>query len=133
MRGLIGYGFLAPPNVLIVLCLVGALSSLVWRRIGMILVLVSSFSLYVAATPAFSSYLLRCIESKTPESKNLNIAQAIAVLGVDVRRGHNIISERLGPQSLERLVMAAEAYHRLHLLLRSVGVVYLTRKHLWPN
>lgn len=121
MRGLIGYGFLAPPNVLIVLCLVGALSSLVWRRIGMILVLVSSFSLYVAATPAFSSYLLRCIELKTPESKNLNIAQAIAVLGVDVRRGHNIISERLGPQSLERLVMAAEAYHRLHLPIAVSG------------
>ena len=121
MRSLIGYGFLAPPNVLIVLCLVGALSSLVWRRIGMILVLVSSFSLYVAATPAFSSYLLRCIELKTPESKNLNIAQAIAVLGVDVRRGHNIISERLGPQSLERLVMAAEAYHRLHLPIAVSG------------
>src|SRR3954447_15606753 len=112
MRNLIGYGFLAPPNVLIVLCLAGALLSLVWRRIGIIIVLVSSFSLYVAATPAFSSYLLWYIESKTLEINNINIAQAIVVLGADVHHDRNIISDRLGPQSLERLVMAAEAYHR---------------------
>src|SRR6478609_10575382 len=58
IRNLIGYGFLAPQNVLIVLCLVGALLSLVWQRIGIRLVLISSFSLFVSATPAFSSCLL---------------------------------------------------------------------------
>src|SRR4051812_29965655 len=51
MRNLISYGFLAPPNVLIVLCIAGALLSLVWRRVGIIVVLVSSFSLYASATP----------------------------------------------------------------------------------
>ena len=121
MRNLIGYGFLAPPNILIVLCIAGALLSLVWRRVGTIVVLVSSFSLYVLATPAFSSYLLWYIESKIPESDNLNIAQAIVVLGVDVHCGRSITPEWLGPQSLERLVMAAEAYHRLHLPIAVSG------------
>ena len=121
MRNLISYGFLAPPNVLIVLCITGALLSLVCRRVGIIVVLVSSFSLYVSATPAFSSYLLWYIESKIPESNNMNIAQAIVVLGVDVHGGCNITPERLGPQSLERLVMAAEAYHRLHLPIAVSG------------
>jgi uncharacterized SAM-binding protein YcdF (DUF218 family) len=121
MRNLISYGFLAPPNVLIVLCIAGALLSLVWRRVGIIVVLVSSFSLYVLATPAFSSYLLWYIESKIPESNNMNIAQAIVVLGVDVHDGRNITPERLGPQSLERLVTAAEAYHRLHLPIAVSG------------
>src|SRR5690242_16495244 len=121
MRNLIGYGFLAPPNILIVLCIVGALLSLVWRRVGIIVVLVSSFSLYISATPAFSSYLLWYIESKIPESNNLSIAQAIVVLGVDVHQGRSITPERLGPQSLERLVMAAEAYYRLHLPIAVSG------------
>src|SRR4051812_4569638 len=79
MRILISYGFLAPPNILIILCFTGALLSLVWRRAGIIVALISSFSLYVAATPAFSSYLLWYLESKIPESKNLSIAQAIVV------------------------------------------------------
>jgi uncharacterized SAM-binding protein YcdF (DUF218 family) len=121
MRNLIGYGFLAPPNILIVLCTVGALLSLVWRRVGILVVLVSSFSLYILATPAFSSYLLWYIESKIPEGNNLNIAQVIVVLGVDIRRGRSITPERLGPQSLERLVMAAEAYRRLHLPIAVSG------------
>src|SRR4051794_31472941 len=115
MRILISYGFLAPPNILIILCFTGALLSLVWRRAGIIVALIASFSLYVAATPAFSSYLLWYLESKIPESKNLSIAQAIVVLGVDVYHGREIVSDRLGPQSLERLVMATEAYHQLHL------------------
>ena len=85
------------------------------------MVLVSSFSLYISATPAFSSYLLWYIESKIPESNNLSIAQAIVVLGVDVHQGRSITPERLGPQSLERLVMAAEAYYRLHLPIAVSG------------
>ena len=115
MRILISYGFLAPPNILIILCFAGALLLLVWRRTGIAVVLVCSFSLYVAATPAFSSYLLWYFKSKIPESNDINIAQAIVVLGVDVRDGRGIVSDRLGTQSLERLFMAAEAYHRLHL------------------
>jgi uncharacterized SAM-binding protein YcdF (DUF218 family) len=115
MYSLISYGFLAPPNILIVLCFAGALLSLVCRRAGIIVALAASFSLYVAATPAFSSYLLWYIESQISESKDLDIAQAIVVLGVDIRHGRGVISDRLGPQSLERLAMAAEAHHLLHL------------------
>ena len=56
MRNLVGYGFLAPPTFLIVLCLVGALLLLVWRRVGTAIVLASSLCLFVAATPALSSH-----------------------------------------------------------------------------
>jgi uncharacterized SAM-binding protein YcdF (DUF218 family) len=115
MYSLISYGFLTPPNILILLCLAGALLSLVWRRAGIIVVLAASFSLYVVATPAVSSHLLWYIESQTSESKDLGNAQAIVVLGVDIRHGRDVVPDSLGPQSIERLAMAAEAYHQLHL------------------
>lgn len=115
MRSLISYGFLAPLNILIALCLAGALLSLVWRRASIVVVLASSFSLYVFSTPALSSYLMWRIESKITESKTLNTAQAIVVLGVDARPGDGDLPDRLGPQSLERLFMTAESYRQLHL------------------
>jgi uncharacterized SAM-binding protein YcdF (DUF218 family) len=121
MRSLIGYGFLAPLSILIGLCFLGALLLLIWRRTGTAVVLVCSFSLYMAATPAFSSYLLWCIELQIPDNTNLSTAQAIVVLGVDVRPGYGVIPDRLGPQSLERLIMAMEAYHRLYLPLAVSG------------
>jgi hypothetical protein len=48
MRSLVSYGFLAPPALFITLCLVGAVTALVWWRIGIAIVLVSTLCLYVA-------------------------------------------------------------------------------------
>jgi len=99
-----------------VLSLAGALMALVWRRAGVTLALASSLSLYVAATPALSSYLLRQVESELPRNVDLAAAQAIVVLSGDVRSGDGAdIPDSLGPLSLERVVFAAQAYRRLHL------------------
>jgi len=110
------FGILAPPAIFIVLSLVGALIALVWRRVGIGLALASSLGLYVAATPALSSYLFHRIESAVPADVDFRAAQAIVVLGGDVRLGdRGDIPDALGPISLERVVFGAAAYRRLHL------------------
>jgi len=116
MANLVSYGFLAPPAIFITLGLVGALLALLWRRVGIALALAASLCLFVAAMPAVSSYLLYCVESRLPREVDLGKAQAIVVLGGDVRLGDGAdVPDTLGPLSLERLVFAAQAYRRLHL------------------
>lgn len=110
------FGILALPTVFITLSLAGAVMALVWRRVGIVLTLASSLSLYAAATPLLSSYLLHCVELALPRDVELGSAQAIVVLGGDVRRGNGAdIPDTLGPLSLERVVLGAAAYRRLHL------------------
>ena len=116
MTSLVSFGFLAPPTIFIVLSLAGALIALVWWRMGIALILVSSLCLYAASTPALSSYLLQRVEAALPQNADLGTAQAIIVLGGDVRRGDGAnIPDRLGPLSLERVAFGAEAQRRLHL------------------
>jgi uncharacterized SAM-binding protein YcdF (DUF218 family) len=123
MWNLVSYGLLAPPTLFIVLCLLGALSALVWRRTGIAVALVSSFCFFVAAIPAFSSYLLQSIESIIPESSDLSEAQAIVVLGAEIRSGNPPMPNTLGLLSLERVFLAAKAYRQLHLPVAVSGGV----------
>lgn len=116
MTSLVSFGIFAPPTIFIVLSLAGALIALVWRRAGIAVALASGFCLYVAATPALSSYLLRQVESGLPQTADLGAAQAIVVLGGGVRSGDGGgIPDRLNGLSLERVVFGAEAHRRLHL------------------
>lgn len=115
MEALFSYGILAPPAVFIWLSLAGALIALRWRRVGIALTLLSSLALYGAATPALSSYLLARAEAALPPVVDFTTAQAIVVLGGDVRAGNGAIPDSLGPLSVERVVLAAQAYRRLHL------------------
>jgi uncharacterized SAM-binding protein YcdF (DUF218 family) len=116
LESIFSYGPLAPPAVFIWLSLVGALIALRWRRVGIALALLSGLALYATATPALSSWLLARVEAGlTPPPPDFTAAQAIVVLGGDVRIGSGAIPDRLGPLSLERVVLAAQAYRRLHL------------------
>src|SRR6266446_6117066 len=116
MWDLISYGFLTPPAVLIVLCLLGGLLALVWRGFGVTVVLVAATALYLLAMPVASSWLLERVEAGLPETPELRGAQAIVVLGGDVHLGDGAaVPDSLGPLSVERVVYAAEAYRRLHL------------------
>jgi uncharacterized SAM-binding protein YcdF (DUF218 family) len=116
MWDLISYGFLAPPAVLIVLCLVGGLLALVWRGFGLAVVLVTAAALYLLAMPSASSWLLERVEAGLPGSPELRAAQAIVVLGGDVHLGDGrAVPDSLGPLSLERVLYGAQAYRRLHL------------------
>jgi len=100
---------------------VGAIAALLWRRFGITVVLVSTLCLFVAATPAFSSYLAYQLETQIPSDVGFTDAEAIVVLGADVRRGDGRNSDRIGPASLERLVLAVDAYRRLHLPIAVSG------------
>lgn len=83
---------------------------------GIALALFSSLVLCAAATPALSSYLLARVEAALPGKVDFATAQAIVVLGGDVRSGNGAgIPDRLGPLSLERVVLAAQAHRRLNL------------------
>jgi uncharacterized SAM-binding protein YcdF (DUF218 family) len=115
MSYLISYGLLAPPTIFIVLCLLGPLLALVWRRTGLAIAFASGFCLFAAATPALSSYLMRQIEAEIPEGGDLPAAQAIIVLSGDVRiSADDDDADQLGPLSLERVLHAVGAYRRLH-------------------
>jgi uncharacterized SAM-binding protein YcdF (DUF218 family) len=115
MRSVVGYGFLAPPNVFIALCLLGAIVALIWRRVGITITLAVSLCLFVTATPAFAACLLVWLEADIQQETDFSSAEAIVVLGADVRAGGDAGPDRLGPQSLERLIFAADAYKQLHL------------------
>jgi uncharacterized SAM-binding protein YcdF (DUF218 family) len=116
MYDLISYGFLTPPAVLILLCLLGGLLALVWRGFGIALVILAAAALFVLATPVASSWLLQQVEAGLPETPELRGAQAIVVLGGDVHLGDGkAVPDSLGPLSLERVLYAAQAYRSLHL------------------
>src|SRR4051794_5699303 len=116
MERIVSFGFLAPPTVLITLCVVGALIALRWRIAGLAVVLAASFTLFAVATPAVSSWLLRQAEAGVPSQVDFGGAQAIVVLGGGMRAGNGeAIPDRLRDRSYERLVLATDAYHELHL------------------
>ena len=122
MERIVSFGFLAPPTILITLCVVGALIALRWRLAGLAVVLVSSLTLFAFATPAISSWLLRRAETGVPRQVDFQGAQAIIVLGAGVRRGNGAdIPDRPNAKSYERLAFAADAYHQLHLPVAVTG------------
>jgi uncharacterized SAM-binding protein YcdF (DUF218 family) len=116
MERIISFGFLAPPTILITLCVVGALIALRWRIPGLALVLGASLMLFAVATPAVSSWLLRRAEAGVPRQVDFSGAQAIVVLGGGARVGNGAdIPDRLLALSYERLVLAKDASRELHL------------------
>ena len=122
MERFVSFGFLAPPTILITLCVVGALIALRWRVVGLAIVLAASLTLFAVATPAVSSWLLRRAETGVPQQVDFTGAQAIVVLGSELRSGNGAdIPDRLGPQSYERLVFAADAYRKLKLPVAVTG------------
>jgi uncharacterized SAM-binding protein YcdF (DUF218 family) len=128
MERIVSFGFLAPPTVLITLCVIGALIALRWRLAGLAIVLAASLTLFAVATPAVSSWLLRRAETGVPHQVDFQGAQAIVVLGGGMRAGNGgTISDRLRDRSYERLVFATDAYHDLHLPVAVSGGRYSKR------
>jgi uncharacterized SAM-binding protein YcdF (DUF218 family) len=122
MERIVSFGFLAPPTVLITLCVIGALIALKWRVVGLTLVLVASLTLFAVATPAVSSWLLRRAEAGVPRQVDFDGAQAIVVLSGEMRVGNGAdIPDRLGGRSIERLAFATDAHHQLHLPVAVTG------------
>src|ERR1051326_6706567 len=121
MENPVSYGFLAPPIVLIVLCPVGGLLALRWRRFGLAVVLAASFGLYLCAIPAVSSWLITHVEAQLPPDADWRAGQAIVVLGADMRPGGGTAPDILGPVSLERVFFAATAHRQLRVPVAVTG------------
>lgn len=123
MQSFFSIAFLRPPAALITLALLGVLLALRFRRIGLALASISSLCLFAAATPALSSYLLHRLETRLPPTRDFRNAQAIVVLGGNIRPGQDDedIDDSLGRLSIERVVMAARAYRQLQLPIAVSG------------
>jgi uncharacterized SAM-binding protein YcdF (DUF218 family) len=121
MSHFISLGFLTPPAVFIWLTLVGIWLSFSRAPLGLIIALVSGLCLYATSMPLVGSFLLERIEAKIPDHVDFSKAQAIVVLGGGVRRGEVGMRDSLDPISLDRVVMAAEAYRKYHLPIIAAG------------
>src|SRR5947199_1708793 len=106
MFDLVSYGAWAPPEVLILLAVFGGLLALISQRVGLTIALAASLCLYALATPAVSSSLMRAAEAGAPDAPDLAGAQAIVVLGADLRLGTDGAPDTLGPYTTERVVYA---------------------------
>jgi uncharacterized SAM-binding protein YcdF (DUF218 family) len=144
MREVLSYSFVMPPTIFIVICLAGALISLIRPRIGIVITLVSSISLYLFATPIVFILLLQQLVSLIPTKIDLTSAQAIVVPCVDVKWGNGAdLPDAVGVLTLERLASAARLYRRLRLPIvvsgggaldhQSVSVASLMRQELENN
>jgi uncharacterized SAM-binding protein YcdF (DUF218 family) len=114
--------FLVPPTVLILLAAVAAWTAW-WRpRMGAALGIVATSLLYLAALPVVASWMIGAVEIRTPVKPDFSAAQAIVVLGGGVHPGDgDTVADTLGPWSLERVALAAQAYRELGLKVAVSG------------
>jgi len=122
----LSYSFLAPPQSLILLLLIGLLVSRRWRALGMIVAGASGIFLYVLSTPLASVWLLeRARLQWAPAPLPLGEAQAIVVLSADFRSsGTPGVPDRVGLLTLDRALEAARLHRSLGLpILVSGGVL----------
>jgi len=122
MSDLISIGFLTPPAVLILLGALAAWGTL-WRPlIGLAATIVFTSLLYLAAMPVIAARMLEDVEIKLPDKPDFTGAQAIVVLGGGVHRGGGYKTpDTLGPWSLGRVFLAAQAYRQLKLRIAVSG------------
>jgi uncharacterized SAM-binding protein YcdF (DUF218 family) len=122
MSDLIPIDFLVPPAVLILIAVLSAWATL-WRpHVGVALAIITTTLLYLAALPVIAAQMMEEVEIKTPAKPDFSGAQAIVVLGGGVHPGDGEkIADTLGPWSLERVVLAAQAYRQLKLKVAVSG------------
>jgi len=122
MSNLISIDFLVPPTVLILLAAVSAWATL-WRpHVGVAFAIIATSLLYLAALPVIAARMIEEVEIKTPAKPDFSPAQAIVVLGGGVHLGDgDKVPDTLGPWSLERIVLAAQAYRQLKLKVAVSG------------
>lgn len=115
----VSYSSLVPPNLFILLALIGFLLALRTRRAGLVLAAASVVCLYLVATPVMSFLLIRSAEmlaSAVPRLPLPAAPGAIIVLSAEYARsnrpdGRDIV----GPITLARLAEAAREQRRTGL------------------
>ena len=115
----ISYSSLIPPNLFILLAMIGAVLAWRWRRVGLVLATAAMACLYLAATPLVAYLLLELADRMAgfiPILPAPAPPAAIVVLSGDVR--HSLApggKDAVGPLTLERLAQAASEQRRLGL------------------
>jgi uncharacterized SAM-binding protein YcdF (DUF218 family) len=112
----ISYSSLIPPNLFVLLAMVGVVLAWRWRRIGLVLTTAAMACLYIASTPLAAFGLIRSAEALAGTIPTLPAPAppaAIVVLSGDFR--HSDVAggkDMVGPITLERLADAAREQRR---------------------
>jgi uncharacterized SAM-binding protein YcdF (DUF218 family) len=115
----ISYSSLVPPNLFILLAMVGVALAWRWRRAGLVLATAAVACVYLAATPLVSFLLMRAVDNLAGVVQTLPLPAppgAIVVLSAEYRH-RNIPGgkDTVGPVTLERLAEAAREERRTGL------------------
>jgi uncharacterized SAM-binding protein YcdF (DUF218 family) len=115
----LSYSSLIPPNLFILVGMIGIVVAWRTRRFGLALATVAIGCLYLVSTPILAGLLIRSAEAMAGTVPTLPSGKppgAIIVLSADARRS-DVPGEpdMVGPLTLERLAEAARQYRRLGL------------------
>jgi len=115
----LSYSSLIPPNLFILLTILGVFIAWRWTRLGVVVATVGAAFLYTAATPVVADWLLRSVEGLAGTASALpsdTPPGAIIVLAGDYRRsGTPGEPDAVGPLTLEHLAAAAREERHLGL------------------
>jgi uncharacterized SAM-binding protein YcdF (DUF218 family) len=115
----ISYSSLIPPNLFILMTVIGLVLAWRWTRAGLVIATLGGGLLYLVSTPIVANYLSGSIKALA-QSMPIPTADAppgaIVVLSADYRRSDAPgASFTVGPATLERLAVAAREERRLGL------------------
>ena len=115
----LSYSSLIPPNLFILLTVIGLVLAWRWTRLGLVVATFGGVLLYLVSMPVVADYLIESVEALAGTVPTLPADAppgAIIVLSADYRRsdapGH---PHAVGPETLERLAEAAREERRLGL------------------
>jgi len=125
MLNWISYSSLVPPNMFILLAMIGVLCAWWWRRAGLILATAAMACLYIASMPLASFWLVDAAERLADAMPRLPASAppgAIIVLAAEFRASNVPGGKDLpGPLTLERLAEAAREQRRTGLPILTSG------------
>jgi uncharacterized SAM-binding protein YcdF (DUF218 family) len=111
----LSYSSLIPPNLFILLTVIGLVLAWRWTRLGLVVATFGGALLYLASMPVVSEYLfgfVGALAGAIPSLPSDASPGAIIVLGADYRHSQRYT---VGPLTLERLAEAARQERRLGL------------------
>jgi len=115
----LSYSSLIPPNLFILLTVIGLVLAWRWTRLGLVVATFGGALLYLASTPVVADYLIGSVKNLAgaiPILPSNASPGAIIVLSADYRKSDTPGQSRtVGPMTLERLAEAAREVRRLGL------------------
>jgi uncharacterized SAM-binding protein YcdF (DUF218 family) len=115
----LSYSSLVPPNLFILLTVIGLILAWRWTRFGLVVATFGGALLYLASTPVVADYLIGSVKNLAgamPLLPSDTLPGAIIVLSADYRRSDTPgQSFTVGPVTLERLAEAARQERRFGL------------------